>query len=145
MEKFLTVTGLNFYIKKNEKNNNIQTEQIKREPIKQNIKTSASNIKTKIKRVDNWEEFYNYLKERHEKKKKAEKGVLDELIEECKKAFASGTDDIKTNVGNVMKTLGYQSFAVLSEKQNKSDVIELANSLNIPIPEELKETNKGKK
>ena len=79
------------------------------------------------------------------KKKKAEKGVLDELIEECKKAFASGTDDIKTNVGNVMKTLGYQSFAVLSEKQNKSDVIELANSLNIPIPEELKETNKGKK
>ena len=44
-----------------------------------------------------------------------------------------------------MKTLGYQSFAVLSEKQNKSDVIELANSLNIPIPEELKETNKGKK
>ena len=79
------------------------------------------------------------------KKKKAEKGVLDELIEECKKAFASGTDDIKTNVGNVMKTLGYQSFAVLSEKQNKSDVIELANSLNIPIPEELKEINKGKK
>ena len=79
------------------------------------------------------------------KKKKAEKGVLDELIEECKKTFASGTDDIKTNVGNVMKTLGYQSFAVLSEKQNKSDVIELANSLNIPIPEELKETNKGKK
>ena len=79
------------------------------------------------------------------KKKKAEKGVLDELIEECKKAFASGTDDIKTNVGNVMKTLGYQSFAVLSEKQNKSDVIGLANSLNIPIPEELKETKKGKK
>ena len=35
----------------NEKNNNIQTEQIKREPIKQNIKTSASNIKTKIKRT----------------------------------------------------------------------------------------------
>lgn len=79
------------------------------------------------------------------KKKKAEKGVLDELIEECKKAFASGTDDIKTNVGNTMKTLGYSSFAVLSEKQNKSDVIELANSLNIPIPEELKETKKGKK
>lgn len=79
------------------------------------------------------------------KKKKAEKGVLDELIEECKKAFASGTDDIKTNVGNTMKTLGYSSFAVLSEKQNKADVIELANSLNIPIPEELKETKKGKK
>ena len=73
------------------------------------------------------------------------KSVLDELIEECKRAFASGTDDIKTNVGNVMKTLGYSSFAVLSEKQNKSDVIELANSLNIPIPEELKKTNKGKK
>lgn len=79
------------------------------------------------------------------KKKKAEKGVLDELIEECKKAFASGTDDIKTNVGNTMKTLGYSSFAVLSEKQNRADVIELATSLNIPIPEELKEEKKGKK
>lgn len=78
------------------------------------------------------------------KKKKAEKNILDELIEECKKTFASGTDEIKSNVGKTMKTLGYSSFAVLSEKQNKSDVIELANSLNIPIPEELKE-KKGKK
>lgn len=81
------------------------------------------------------------------KKKKAEKGILDELIEECKKTFANGTDDIKTTVGNTMKTLGYSSFAALSEKQNKSDIIELANLLKISIPEELKKDKetKGKK
>lgn len=83
-------------------------------------------------------DMFDVKKFEKKKKKETEESILDELIEECKQAFISGTDDVKANVGNAMKKLGYSGFAVLSEKRNKADVIELANLLNITIPKELK-------
>lgn len=71
------------------------------------------------------------------KKQKAEKGVLDVLIADCKKAFKDGNADIKKKVGETMKTLGYSSFGDLSSSQNKDDVISLAEVLKVKIPEEL--------
>ena len=44
-----------------------------------------------------------------------------------------------------MKALGYQSFAALSKGQNKNDIISLATTLEIEIPQKLKEETKGKK
>lgn len=79
------------------------------------------------------------------KRKKAEKGVLDTLIDSCKKSFRDlKTDEEKTSIGNTMKGLGYSSFSDLSQKQNKEDIIALAAALNIEIPEELKTENKEK-
>lgn len=73
------------------------------------------------------------------KKKKAEKGVLEVLVEECKLAFKNATDEVKSEIGSTMKTLGYTSFADLLKKQNKNDIISLANVLKVEIPKELQE------
>lgn len=78
------------------------------------------------------------------KKKKAEKGVLDTLIESCKKEFKDANDDIKAQTGNLMKTLGYANFADLAKKQNKNDIISLANRLNVEIPKELADGGEDK-
>lgn len=79
------------------------------------------------------------------RKKKAEKGTLDLLIESCKTAFKEANDEIKSELGTTMKTLGYTNFAELSKKQNKNDIVSLAKVLNVEIPEELVENKKEKK
>ena len=80
------------------------------------------------------------------KKQKSEKNDLDELVEMCKTKFKEADTDIKTEVGNTMKALGYASFAALSKEQNKNDIISLATTLKVEIPAKLKEkTAKGKK
>lgn len=80
------------------------------------------------------------------KKQKSEKNDLDELVEMCKTKFKEADTDMKTEVGNTMKALGYASFAALSKEQNKNDIISLATTLKVEIPEKLKEkTAKGKK
>lgn len=77
------------------------------------------------------------------KRKKAEKGILDTLIDSCKKSFRDlETDEEKTSIGNTMKGLGYSSFSELSQKQNKEDIIALATALDIEIPKELKTESK---
>lgn len=79
------------------------------------------------------------------RKKKAEKGTLDLLIESCKSAFKNANENIKSELGTTMKTLGYTSFADLSKKQNKNDIISLAQVLSVEIPLELLEESKEEK
>ena len=73
------------------------------------------------------------------KKKKAEKNDLTELASACKKAFAKADVETKTKAGNLMKTFGYGTFADLEAKQEKNDIVELAEVLNVKIPEKLLE------
>lgn len=73
------------------------------------------------------------------KKKKAEKNDLTELASACKKAFAKADTETKTKAGNLMKTFGYGTFADLEAKQEKNDIVELAEALNVKIPEKLLE------
>ncbi|MFR3182163.1 MAG: ERF family protein [Clostridia bacterium] len=79
--------------------------------------------------------------ESFEKKKKAKKnkGALDILVEKSKDVFKNADDKTKSKIADTMKTLGYTSFADVSKKQDKNDIISLASSLKIEIPEELKE------
>lgn len=82
------------------------------------------------------------------KKAKKEKTELDLIIEKAKEAFKYANDETKSKVGTKMKSLGYNTFSDLSKKQSKNDIIELANVLNIEVPEDLldKETTiKGNK
>ena len=79
------------------------------------------------------------------KKKKAEKNDLTELVASCKKAFMKASTETKTKVGDMMKTLGYSSFATLEEKQEKEDIVSLAKALKVAIPEGLSETKKEEK
>lgn len=74
-----------------------------------------------------------------EKKKRAkkEKGALEVLVKKSKEAFKSATDKTKEEIAKEMKTLGYTSFADVAKKQNKKDIISLANVLNVEVPQEL--------
>lgn len=71
------------------------------------------------------------------KTKKKEKADLDKLIDEEKKAFKAADEETKKKLGNTLRTLGYNTFKDLSEKQNKDDVISLAKVLNVEVPEKL--------
>lgn len=83
--------------------------------------------------------------EEFEKKKrqKAEKSELEKMVSECKKAFKNADDKTKTEIGTLMKTLGYITFGDLEKKQNKEDIMSLAEVLKV-VPEETKQ-EKGKK
>lgn len=80
-----------------------------------------------------------------EKKKKAkkEKGDLDVLVEKSKSAFKNANDELKSEIAKTMKTLGYASFGDVSKKQNREDIISLAQILNIDIPTNLIKNNEG--
>lgn len=71
------------------------------------------------------------------KTKKKEKADLDKLIDEEKKAFKVADETTKKELGSTLKTLGYNTFKDLSEKQNKDDIISLAKVLKIEVPEKL--------
>lgn len=83
--------------------------------------------------------------EEFEKKKrqKAEKGELEKMVGECKKAFKNADDTKKAEIGTLMKTLGYTTFGDLEKKGNKDDIISLAEVLKV-VPEKSKQ-EKGKK
>ena len=83
--------------------------------------------------------------EEFEKKKrqKAEKGELEKMVGECKKAFKNADDTKKAEIGTLMKTLGYTTFGDLEKKGNKDDITSLAEVLKV-VPEKSKQ-EKGKK
>ncbi|MCI7633959.1 MAG: ERF family protein [Mollicutes bacterium] len=83
--------------------------------------------------------------EEFEKKKrqKAEKGELEKMVGECKKAFKNADDTKKAEIGTLMKTLGYATFGDLEKKGNKDDITSLAEVLKV-VPEKSKQ-EKGKK
>ena len=83
--------------------------------------------------------------EEFEKKKrqKAEKGELEKMVGECKKAFKNADDTKKAEIGTLMKTLGYTTFGDLEKKGNKDDITSLAEVLKA-VPEKSKQ-EKGKK
>lgn len=91
-------------------------------------------------------------------KQKKEKGALEDLIGDCKKEFLR-LSKVKTDakakpeekavaektleeVGSIMKKLGYGTFADFSKKQEKTDVIALAEALSIEVKPELMEEGK---
>ena len=77
------------------------------------------------------------------KRKKAEKGELEKMVGECKKAFKNADDKTKAEIGTLMKTLGYTTFGDLEKKGNKDDITSLAEVLKV-VPKESKQ-EKGKK
>ena len=79
------------------------------------------------------------------KKQKAEQGILDKVINDCKTAFKNADKDLKASVGNLMKTLGYTTFADITKAQNKEDILNLAKLLKVEIPAELTESTEKKK
>lgn len=83
--------------------------------------------------------------EEFEKKKrqKAEKGELEKMVGECKKAFKNADDTKKAEIGTLMKTLGYTTFGDLEKKGDKDDIASLAEVLKV-VPEKSKQ-EKGKK
>lgn len=83
--------------------------------------------------------------EEFEKKKrqKAEKGELERMVRECKKAFKNADDTKKAEIGTLMRTLGYTTFGDLEKKGDKDDITSLAEVLKV-VPEKSKQ-EKGKK
>lgn len=79
------------------------------------------------------------------KKQKAEKNELTDIINMCKKSFTQADNELKTQVGNLMKQFGYASFSDITKAGNKNDILELANLLNVEVPETLKEKDKENK
>ena len=79
------------------------------------------------------------------KRQKAEKPAIEKLISDCKKAFKDATPEIKTEVGELFKTLGYTTFADITKKENKEDIMSLAGLLKVEIPSELQEQKEAKK
>lgn len=77
------------------------------------------------------------------KRQKAEKGELEKMVGECKKAFKNADDTKKAEIGTLMKTLGYTTFGDLEKKGNKDDITSLAEVLKV-VPEKSKQ-EKGKK
>lgn len=73
------------------------------------------------------------------KKKKAEKSVLDTVINSCKEAFMKADAKVKTETGDMMKSLGYNTFADITKSQSKNDILSLAKLLNVEIPDELQQ------
>lgn len=88
------------------------------------------------------------------KKKKEEAGELEEIISKCKSEFAK-LSKLKTdakaskedkenaatiieNTGDLMKKLGYSTFGDVSKKQEKNDILALADILKVKIAEEKK-------
>lgn len=76
------------------------------------------------------------------KKQKVKKTVMDTLINQCKEAYKTADENLKAQLGEQMKILGYKTFSDLSKKQDKNDTITLAQILNVEIPVELQETEK---
>ena len=77
------------------------------------------------------------------KRQKAEKGELERMVGECKKAFKNADDTKKAEIGALMRTLGYTTFGDLEKKGDKDDITSLAEVLKV-VPEKSKQ-EKGKK
>lgn len=78
------------------------------------------------------------------KRKKIEKNDFTELLGLCKRVFTKVDNEKKKEVVAIMKKLGYNDFIGVEEKQENSDIIAIANTLEVKVPENLlKEDKQG--
>ena len=80
------------------------------------------------------------------KQTKKEKKILKSLITECSEKYLKLENaKEKKEIGEKLKSLGYTSFSDLLKKDNRKDIINLAEALNVEIPKELEEKETKKK
>lgn len=79
-------------------------------------------------------------KEMNKKKKQKIKkdSAIDTFINACSKKYKGLTDINKKQIGEKLKSLGYTSFKDVGQKDNRKDMAELAQVLEVEFPEELK-------
>lgn len=79
-------------------------------------------------------------KEMNKKKKQTIKknNAIDTFINACSKKYKGLTDTNKKQIGEKLKSLGYTSFKDVGQKDNRKDMAELAQVLEVEFPEELK-------
>lgn len=80
-------------------------------------------------------------KEMNKKKKQVIKknNAIDTFINACSKKYKGLTDtNKKQKIGEKLKSLGYTSFKDVGNKDNRKDMAELAQVLEVEFPEELK-------
>lgn len=85
-------------------------------------------------------------KEMNKKKKQKIKkdSAIDTFINACSKKYNGLTDTNKKQIGKKLKSLGYNSFKDVRQKDNRKDMVELAQILEVEFPEELKENEESK-
>ena len=85
-------------------------------------------------------------KEMNKKKKQKIKkdSAIDTFINACSKKYKGLTDTNKKQIGEKLKSLGYTSFKDVGQKDNRKDMVELAQILEVEFPEELKENEESK-
>ena len=85
-------------------------------------------------------------KEMNKKKKQKIKkdSAIDTFINACSKKYKGLTDTNKKQIGEKLKSLGYTSFKDVGQKDNRKDMVELAQMLEVEFPEELKENEESK-
>ena len=85
-------------------------------------------------------------KEMNKKKKQKIKkdSAIDTFINACSKKYKGLTETNKKQIGEKLKSLGYTSFKDVGQKDNRKDMVELAQILEVEFPEELKENEESK-
>ena len=85
-------------------------------------------------------------KEMNKKKKQKIKkdSAIDTFINACSKKYKGLTDTNKKQIGEKLKSLGYTSFKDVGQKDNRKDMVELDQILEVEFPEELKENEESK-
>ena len=86
-------------------------------------------------------------KEMNKKKKQATKqsNAVKNFINTCSKKYI-GLNDTKRKekIAEKLKELGYTNFKDIEKKNNRKDMVELAQILEVEFPEELKENEESK-
>lgn len=86
-------------------------------------------------------------KEMNKKKKQATKqsNAIKNFINTCSKKYL-GLNDTKRKekIAEKLKELGYTNFKDIEKKNNRKDMVELAQILEVEFPEELKENEESK-
>ena len=86
-------------------------------------------------------------KEMNKKKKQATKqsNAVKNFINTCSKKYL-GLNDTKRKekIAEKLKELGYTNFKDIEKKNNRKDMVELAQILEVEFPEELKENEESK-
>ena len=86
-------------------------------------------------------------KEMNKKKKQATKqsNAIKNFINTCSKKYI-GLNDTKRKekIAEKLKELGYTNFKDIEKKNNRKDMVELAQILEVEFPEELKENEESK-
>ena len=86
-------------------------------------------------------------KEMNKKKKQATKqsNAIKNFINTCSKKYI-GLNDTKRKekIAEKLKELGYTNFKDIEKKNNRKDMVELAQILEVELPEDLKENEESK-